>query len=366
VKAFAFDALAARIVFGIGRLDDLPDEIDRLGVARVMLVAAPSSKSVADAVAEKLGPLCVGIFSDVQQHVPIEAVEAASSEAANLRADCVATIGGGSAIGFGKAIVLETAIPIIAVPTTYSGSEVTPVYGITRNGQKWTGRDASVLPKTVVYDPALTVSLPSSVTGPSGMNAIAHCVEALYARAWNPITSLLASEGLRALIGGLPRAVEAPEDLDARSDVLYGAFLAGSSLAVVGMALHHRICHVLGGSFGLSHGDANAVILPHVVRYNAEAAADAVARLAAALGVGDAAAGLFDFAESIGAPTSLASLGMQEVDLYEAARLITDTASWNPRPVEFQPVLELLHDAFLGRRPSVLPGGSQGGGGRGG
>jgi maleylacetate reductase len=352
VKAFSFDSFAARIVFGIGRVTDVAEEVDRLNVSRVLIVAAPSSKSVADDVAERLGPRFAGTFSDVQQHVPIEAVQAASAAAADLRSDCVVAIGGGSAIGFGKAVVLHSSIPMIAVPTTYSGSEVTSVYGITRDGQKQTGRDLSVLPKVVVYDPALTVSLPPAITGPSGMNAMAHCVEALYAREWNPVTSLMATEGLRALIDGIPRAVVAPDDLDARSDVLYGSFLAGSSLAVVGMAIHHRICHVLGGSFGLSHGETNAVILPHVALFNAEAASDAVACIAQTLGVDDAPGGLFDFAESIGAPTSLQALGMHEVDLPQAARLISDTPPWNPRPVEYPAVLALLEAAFLGQRPS--------------
>jgi alcohol dehydrogenase class IV len=265
----------------------------------------------------------------------------------------VVTVGGGSTTGFGKAIALDSGVPTIAVPTTYAGSEMTPIYGITSDGLKRTGRDPRVLPRTVIYDPRLTVTLPSSVTGASGMNAIAHCVEALYAKDANPITSLMAEEGIRALANGIPASVRDAEDLEARSEALYGAYLAGAALAVVGMAVHHRICHVLGGTFGLGHGEVNAVILPHAARFNREAAPAAMARVARALSVEDAASGLFDFALTVGAPTSLEQLGMHEGDLQEAARLSSDPPPWNPRPVLEEDVRALLDDAYHGRRPAA-------------
>lgn len=361
MRAFALDAMPGRIVFGVDRVAVLPDEADRLGVERVLVIAAPSGKRFADDIADRLGSRYVGIFADVQQHVPIGAVRAALIAAETSRADCVITIGGGSATGFGKAVALETGIPTIAVPTTYAGSEVTPIYGITSEGSKRTGRDVRVLPRTVVYDPVLTVTLPPSVTGPSGMNAIAHCMEALYAEAGNPITSIVAEEGIRALVQGIPRAVRDPNDLDARSDALYGSYLAGSALAVVGMAIHHRICHVLGGTFGLAHADANAVILPHAAAFNEAAAPEAIATVGRALGTADAPSGLFDLLVDVAAPTSLAELGMREADLDEAARLVVDHPPWNPRPVDERNVRTLLDDAFHGRRPGRT-GVSKGGG----
>ena len=265
------------------------------------------------------------------------------------------TLGGGSTTGFGKVVALEPGLPLIAIPTTYAGSEMTPIYGITSDGQKRTANDVRVLPRTVLYDPALTISLPAFVTGPSGLNAIAHCIEALYAKDANPITSLMAEEGIGALARGIPASVERPADLDARSEAMYGAYLAGAALGVVGMAVHHRICHVLGGTFGLAHGDVNAVVLPYAVRYNQDAAPEAMAKVAAALGVSDAATGIFDFARRIGAPASLESLGFRREDLPEVVRLTVQSPPWNPRPVEADGIAALLDDAFAGRTPDPQP-----------
>jgi len=354
MNPFTFDALPGRVVFGIGSLAQLPDEVDRLGRARVLVLADPTTKRVADRAIESLGARFAGMFTDIALHVPAEAVSEARSAAAQSGADCLVTIGGGTTTGFGKAVALESNLPLIAVPTTYAGSEMTPIYGITSDGMKRTGRDLRVLPKTVIYDASLTTTVPPEVTGPSGMNALAHCVEALYAKEANPITSLMAEEAIRALVRGVPASVGNPEDMEGRSDALYGAYLAGAALAVVGMALHHRICHVLGGTFGLAHGDVNAVILPHAARFNQPAAPEALGRVARAMGVDDAPSGLFDLALSIGAPTSLGALGMRQEDLETAARLAADPPPWNPRPVSASDVLVLLQDAFEGRRPAPL------------
>jgi maleylacetate reductase len=354
MNAFTFDALPGRVVFGIGCLAQLPDEVDRLGRARVLVLADPTTKRVADRAIESLGARFAGMFTDIALHVPAEAVSEARTAAAQSGADCLVTIGGGTTTGFGKAVALESNLPLIAVPTTYAGSEMTPIYGITSNGMKRTGRDLRVLPKTVIYDASLTTTVPPEVTGPSGMNALAHCVEALYAKEANPITSLMAEEAIRALVRGVPASVRNPEDMEGRSDALYGAYLAGAALAVVGMALHHRICHVLGGTFGLAHGDVNAVILPHAARFNQPAAPEALGRVARAMGVDDAPSGLFDLALSIGAPTSLSALGMRQEDLETAARLAADPPPWNPRPVSASDVLALLQEAFEGRRPAPL------------
>jgi alcohol dehydrogenase class IV len=353
MRSFTYDSLPGRVVFGVGSLGRVAEEVDRLGASRVLVVTDPATRPVADRVIQALGPRHAGTFTDIQLHVPTEGVAAARRAAEEAGADCLLTVGGGSTTGYGKAVALETGLPIAAVPTTYAGSEMTPIYGITAAGVKRTGRDLRVLPRVVIYDPALTTSLPPHVTGTSGMNALAHCVEALYAREANPITSLMAEEGIRALVRGIPASVRAPGDLEARTKALYGAYLAGAALAVVGMALHHRICHVLGGTYGLAHGDVNAVILPHAVRFNLPAAPEALERVARALGVDDPATGLFDFARSIGVPTSLAELGMRRQDLEEAARLAATPPLWNPRPVDPADVLGILEDAYHGRQPAV-------------
>ncbi|MFL5798641.1 MAG: maleylacetate reductase [Actinomycetota bacterium] len=361
MRPFTHDALPGRVVFGAGSRDRLPEEVERLGATRVLIVTDPATKPVADELAEELGERFGAVFSDVQQHVPIEAVASARAAAGRSGADCVVTVGGGSTTGFGKAIALESGASTLAIPTTYAGSEMTPIYGITSDGLKRTGRDVRVLPRTVIYDPELTVSLPPPVTAASGMNALAHCVEGLYARDANPITSLMAEEAIRALARGIPAAVRAPADLEARGEALYGAYLAGATLAVVGMALHHRICHVLGGTYGLQHGDVNSVVLPHVAGFNRPAAPEALARAERALGAEDVAQGLFDFAAAVGAPTSLRELGFDEANLGEAARLALETPVWNPRPVDVSAVRSILDDAFHGRPPSSTGAWPEGG-----
>jgi maleylacetate reductase len=356
MRAFTYDALPGRIVFGVGSVDRLAEEVDRLDVSRALVFYDVSVKDVGSELVERLGSRVAGEFTDIQQHVPIEVVEKARKAARDVDADCAVTVGGGSTTGFGKVVALDPGLPLIAIPTTYAGSEMTPIYGITSDGQKRTANDIRVLPRTVLYDPALTISLPAFVTGPSGLNAMAHCVEALYAKDANPITSLMAEEGLGALARGIPVSVEHPTDLEARSEAMYGAYLAGAALGVVGMAIHHRICHVLGGTFGLAHGDANAVVLPYAVRYNHDSAPEAMARVAAALGVPDAATGIFDLAREIGAPASLESLGLRREDVPEVIRLTVESPPWNPRPVQAEGIAALLNDAFAGRRPDPQPG----------
>src|SRR5580698_5122285 len=228
MQNFTYDQPATRVVFGVGAFDRLADEVKRLGVSRALVLSTPEQLKDAEAAARRLGNLSVGIFDGAVMHVPIETARAARATAKELDADCCVAIGGGSTIGLGKAIALESGLPIIAIPTTYAGSEMTPIYGLTEDGVKKTGRDRKVLPKVVIYDPELTLSLPPKIAGPSGMNAIAHCVEGLYAMDGNPIFSLFAAEGIRALARSLPRGVEAPGDLYARSDALYGAWLAGT------------------------------------------------------------------------------------------------------------------------------------------
>ena len=351
MRNFVYEQLPSRVVFGAGSFDQLAAEIERLGLKRAMVLSTPGQRRLADEAARRLGVATAGILAEAVMHVPVETVRAARETARRLAADCLVAIGGGSTIGLAKAIALDTGLPIIAIPTTYSGSEMTPIYGLTENGQKRTGRDRKVLPRVVIYDPMLTLDLPARVAGPSGMNAIDHCVEALYAPDANPITSLMAAEGIVVLAQSLPHVVNEPDDLAARGDALYGAWLAGSALGQVAMGLHHKLCHTLGGTFNLPHAETHTVILPHATAYNREAAPKAMRIIATALGASDAAAGLYDLARAIGAPLSLQEIGMPADGIERAAALATESPYANPRPVDFAGVLHLLDDAYFGRRP---------------
>jgi maleylacetate reductase len=351
MQAFVYESRPVRVVFGAGCLAQLPDEVMRLGAGRALVLATPGQRALAERAAAILGPLAVGVHAAAVMHVPLETAAAARAEAARLHADAYVAIGGGSTIGLAKAIALETGQPIVAVPTTYAGSEMTPIWGLTEGGLKRTGRDERVRPLAVLFDPSLTLTLPPKIAGPSGMNALAHCVEALYAPDGNPVISLMAEEGIRALAASLPAVVRAPGDLQARGAALYGAWLAGAALGAATLGLHHKICHTLGGSFSLPHAEAHTVILPHAAAYNAAAAPDAMARTARALGVASAPAGLFDLAAALGAPTSLRAIGMAEADLDRAAELVTQSPYANPAPVTREGVRRLLDDAFHGRRP---------------
>ncbi len=353
MEAFTFEPLPWRVIFGVGALDELPDEMERLGAAKALVLCTPQQRAVAENVASRLGEHCVGVYDGAVMHVPLEVAKAARAHAAALGADACVAVGGGSTIGLGKAIALEFGTPVVAVPTTYAGSEMTPIWGLTDGGVKRTGTDRRVLPRAVIYDPTLTLSLPPALSGVSGMNAIAHCVEALYARDANPVISLMAEDGIRALAESLPRVVQAPDDLAARTRAQYGAWLAGASLGAVGMAIHHKLCHALGGALNLPHAETHAVMLPHAVAYNRPAVPEAMARIAAALGAAHAAQGLFDLAVAVGAQTSLQALGVRETDLDRVTALATANPYWNPRPVTPEGVRALLADAFEGRRPAA-------------
>src|SRR6266849_4445905 len=300
MRSFVYDLLPSRVVFGPGTIDRLADEVKALGAKRALVLSTPGQRKLADEASRRLGVATAGIYAEAVMHVPVETARAAREMARRIAADCIVAIGGGSTIGLAKAIAVDTKLPIIAIPTTYSGSEMTPIYGMTEAGLKRTARDAKAQPRIVIYDPNLTVGLPATVSGPSGMNAIAHCVEALYAENGNPITSLMAAEGLRALAHALPMVVREPENIEARGEALYGAWLAG-----------------------------------------------------AGLGAKDAAQGLYDLAKSIGAPLALKDIGMPEDGLDRAAQLATENPYYNPRPVEQDGVRKLLEDAYHGRRPAA-------------
>lgn len=359
MRSFTYDALPGRVVFGPGASRKrLAEEVDRLGAERVLLIATEQERELAEELSAPLADRVVSVFTGVRPHVPVEVAVAARETARRLRADCLLSVGGGSTTGTAKAVALEKPLPILAVPTTYAGSEMTPVWGLTEAQRKTTGRSIDVLPKVVVYDPELTFSLPPFITGPSAMNAMAHCVEAFYAPAANPITSLMAEEGIRALARGIPVAVEKPQDLDGRSQTLYGAYLAGAAFAVAGSGIHHKICHVLGGAYNLPHAETHTVILPHAVAFNEEAIPEVMDRVVGALGAeGEEGAALafYNLAERIGAPTALKDIGMKEKDIDEAVSLILEAAPKdNPRLVDEADVRSILEKAFWGKRPELM------------
>ncbi|AQQ32159.1 maleylacetate reductase [Burkholderia cenocepacia] len=348
---FIYQARPARVIFGAGSLEHLEREVLELGARRAIVLCTPEQRDLAERIIERLGARAAGLYDRATMHVPIEIARDAQAFARSCAADCAVAIGGGSTIGLGKAIALESSLPILAIPTTYAGSEMTPIYGLTEGGLKRTGNDARVLPKTVIYDPALTVTLPVELSVTSGLNAIAHAAEGLYANNANPVMSLVAEEGIRALARGLPGVRRDPADLDARGDALYGAWLCGMVLGNVGMALHHKLCHTLGGSFDLPHAPTHTVVLPHALAYNAAHAPDAMQRIARAIGTHDAARGLYALARDNGAPVSLKAIGMREADLDRAADLAAANPYWNPRPVERDGLRALLQDAFDGNLP---------------
>jgi maleylacetate reductase len=355
MKSFVYEAMPSRVVFGENAVEHLPREIEQLGARRALVLSTPGRQELANDISQRLGARSVGIYPHAVMHVPIEVARKAHDEATRLGADCIVAAGGGSTVGLSKAIALESGLPVLAIPTTYSGSEMTSIYGLTEAGLKRTGRDRRVLPRTVIYDPQLTTGLPVATSIASGFNAIAHAVEGLYAENANPITTLMAEEGIRALAQGMPEIAKNPRDAGGRSDCLYGAWLCGAVLGSSSMALHHKLCHVLGGTWNLPHAETHTVILPHAVAYNYAAAPEAMARIERAMKISketsNAAQGIFDLMKQLGAPVSLQQIGMKQEDLDRAASLVMEAPYYNPEPVTSAKIRELLDNAFHGRRP---------------
>jgi maleylacetate reductase len=354
--AFVHTFLPGRVVFGTGALEQVASEVEMLGVRRVLVIATSSARDAADVVEVQLKERLAGRIDGVAQHVPTAVADSARAKAREVDADGIVAIGGGSAIGLAKAITLTSTthggeVGIVAVPTTYAGSEMTPVWGETFGGSKTTGTDMRVLPRVVVYDPVLSQHLPMKVTAASVANAIAHCIEAVWTPKADPITESTAVEGLRALSSGLRDVLATPHDLDARGKLLYGACLAGSALATAGTGLHHKLCHLLGGTYNLPHAETHAAVLPQVVRINAPAVPRAAKRLAGALDTTstDLAGGLFDLFQQAGTATSLQQLGMTAAQVDEAAAAFRSTE--NPVPVTEELVREILTRAWDGARP---------------
>lgn len=349
MKEFTYNQSPMRVVFGVGTVARVREELERLSVRRPIFLATPGRQADVEKAAGTLTGMATFIHAKAVMHVPIETIAAAVTAAKSHHADSIVAFGGGSALDTSKAVGLDLSLPVIAIATTYGGAEVTPFYGYTEDGIKKGKKDRKMLAKTVIYDPALTLSLPARVSGPSGMNAIAHCIEGLYARDANPAMSLLAAEGIRTLARSLPIVVKKPSNMEARSDAFYGAWLGGMVLGSVGMAVHHNISHVLGGTFGMNHADAHTVILPHSVAFNRDAAPEAMRIVANALGASDPAKALYDLEVQIGAPTSLKEIGMPADQLDRAARIVVEHAYYNPRPVEYAGIRQLLENAHQGR-----------------
>ena len=353
VAPFTFDVAPSRVVFGPGRLAELDAELDRLGVRRAMLLTTPEQTGLVEQAASLIGGRAGGCFSRAVMHTPTDVTETALLQVQSLGCDGLVALGGGSTIGLGKALALRTELPQLAVPTTYAGSEMTPILGETKDGRKTTQRSPKVRPETVIYDPDLTLSLPPRLSAVSGMNALAHAVEALYARDSNPITSLMALEGIAALGCSLRRIMVDARDRAARSDAQYGAWLCGTCLGAVGMGLHHKICHVLGGAFNLPHAETHAVMLPHAAAYNVPTVPDLMRRIADALGAADAPGGLYRLARSLGTPSSLREIGMPEDGIDQAVSQVMQDQYWNPRSPEPDALHAMLRRAWCGEPPQT-------------
>ncbi len=348
MRPFTYNGFASRVIFGSGTITQLEAETQRLCVSRALVISTPRQKDMAEAAAALLGDRVAGMFTGATMHTPVDVTEQAIGELRRCRADGIVAIGGGSTTGLGKAIALRTDLPQLVIPTTYAGSEMTAILGQTEAGRKTTLKDPKVQPETIIYDVELTLKLPPQVSGVSGMNAIAHAVEALYAPDGNPVIDLMAEDGIRALARSLPAIVQTPDNPQARSDALYGAWLCGICLGSVSMALHHKLCHTLGGMFNLPHADMHAVLLPYAMRYNALAAPHAAAKVAAALGVDDAAIGLQALARAAGAPRSLRDLGMPEHGIESATEVAASNPYANPAPVTPEGIRKLLAQAWAG------------------
>ncbi|RKS73009.1 maleylacetate reductase [Actinomadura pelletieri DSM 43383] len=348
---FTYDALPMRVRFGSGVVASLPEEIARLGLGRALVLCSPEQRDTGEAVADALGDRSAGVLAEARMHVPIEVAAQARARAAELGADGCVAVGGGSAIGLGKAVALEHGLPVVAVPTTYAGSEMTTVWGLTENGRKRTGKDPRVLPAAVLYDPDLTLGLPIGMSVTSGFNAVAHAVEALYAPDRSPVVSLMAEEGVRAMAEALPAVFADGADVDARAKALYASWLCGATLGATTMSLHHKLCHALGGSLDLPHAATHTVVLPHALAHNQPAAPDAVEALSRALDADDPARRLWDLAGALDAPRSLRELGMSESGIEPVCDEVVNAPYANPAPVTREAVRRLLRRAWTGDPP---------------
>ncbi len=344
---FEHETKGQRVLFGSGRAaGHLGDEIQRLGSRTPLVIAGTRQQGLI----ESAGLAGAATYRRIVEHVPIDVAEDARSVAKSSNADLLIAVGGGSTTGLAKAVALTSALRIVAVPTTYAGSEATDVWGLTENGHKRTGSDGNVLPVTVIYDAELLAGLPTALAVASGLNAVAHCVDAMWGPRADPINAALAMEGLRALRTGLPGVITA--EREAIEQALYGSYLAAVAFASAGSGLHHKFCHVLGGAFNLPHAATHAVVLPYVLAFNAPYAPAAAERIATAFGDTDAVNGLDRLRACLGAPKALRDIGLHHEDLPAAAGLIlAEVPPSNPRPVDHESVTRLLQAAWAGDDP---------------
>jgi maleylacetate reductase len=351
---FDHATLGQRVLFGTGAAAaNLAAEVARLGADRVMVIASDFETEMARTVAAEIE---VALWHhDVVMHVPIETAEKARAATAEHGIDLLVCVGGGSTTGLAKAIAMTSRLPIIAVPTTYAGSEATNVWGLTEASRKTTGVDDAVLPVTVIYDAALTLSLPVDMSVASGLNGMAHCIDSMWGPRVDPINAALGAEGIRALSQGLPLITADPSGTEGREQALYGAYLSAVAFASAGSGLHHKICHALGGTFNLPHAQTHATVLPYVLAFNAPYAPEAEARIAAAFGTADALTGLQKLRKRLDAPKALSDYGFTSDGIAEAVAIaLPAVPASNPRPVTTENLTRLLQAALTGEDPAVL------------
>ncbi|MEM8837513.1 MAG: maleylacetate reductase [Pseudomonadota bacterium] len=344
----------SKIVFGDGSLARTAEMVEYLGCKRALILSTPFQSEQAEDLAETIGALSAGVYTNATMHTPVEVTDEALAVFKDTGADCTIALGGGSTTGLGKALAYRTDLPQIVIPTTYAGSEVTPILGQTEDGKKTTVKHPSILPEVVIYDPLLTHGLPKAMTITSALNALAHAAEALYAENRNPITSLMAEEGIRALTAALPKIVDNPTSSDGRTEALYGAWLCGTVLGAVGMALHHKLCHTLGGMFDLPHAETHAVVLPHAISFNEGKVANLLEPVAKALGQTHAGTGLYAFSKEVAAPLALKDIGMAEDGIDAAADQAVSNPYWNPREFDRPQIRRIIENAFHGNAPEMM------------
>ncbi len=343
---------AQSVHFGRGIRHRLHEFLTDLGCSRALVLSTPQQSNTALDLAASLNGHVVGIYAKAAMHTPVAVTEDALAHAHEVSADCYVAIGGGSTTGLGKALSLRTGRPQIVVPTTYAGSEATPILGQTEDGVKTTLTDPAVLPEVILYDPELVVSLPPGLTITSALNAMAHAAEALYAKDRTSETTDLAIDGLRAFRDALPGVVADPTDLDAREKTQRGAYACGAVLGRVGMALHHKLCHTLGGSFDLPHAETHAIVLPHAVHFNTAAVSDLLTPITELFGGDAPGPSLWAFSKSLGAPLALKDLGLKETDLDKATEIALSKPYWNPREITADGIRVLLQNAWQGSAPA--------------
>ncbi|MBO9357919.1 iron-containing alcohol dehydrogenase [Bordetella petrii] len=351
MKKFTLDYLSPRVVFGAGTASALPDEIGRLGARRPLVLSSPEQRELAKDIVRPIGDRVAGYFDGATMHVPVDVIQKAERAFNDTDADSIIAIGGGSTTGLAKILSMNLDVPSLVIPTTYAGSEMTTIWGVTEGGMKRTGRDPKVLPKTVIYDPLLTVDLPLAISVTSALNAIAHAAEGLYSADLNPVLETMCKQGICALFDAIPRLVAKPTDAEARTDALFGAWMCGTALCHLGMGLHHKLCHTLGGTLNLPHAETHAIVLPHALAYNLPYAAPAERLLQEVTGSSDVPSALYDLARNAGAPLSLAEIGMRPEDIPRVRDLALRDQYPNPRPLESDALETLLVNAFRGRRP---------------